>query len=195
MYPDEMKEESKRMKQACCVALIITMISPTLLHAQRPGGVCRLINKYDRGADLTTVQCDLIESVETTGRLIVQASASFRGKEPNETAKFWFGLASYKGSATRHTQPLFQNAATLILMVDSTRLEVPVKDYRNEFFELNRLLAEQARAEVGPEDLQKILDAKHLAGKWGNAEFKFSDTALASLKDFISRQVFAASTR
>src|SRR5690242_19089538 len=107
------------MKQACCVALIIAMIFPTFSQAQGPGGACHLINKYDRGADLTTVQCDLIESVETTGRLIVQASASFRGKEPNETAKFWFGLASYNGSATRHTQPLFQHATTLTLSVDS----------------------------------------------------------------------------
>lgn len=36
---------------------------------------------------------------------------------------------------------------------------------------------------------------KVLAGKWGGVEFKFSDVALASLKDFISRQVFATDSR
>jgi len=57
------------------------------------------------------------------------------------------------------------------------------------------LLAESARAEVGREDLRKLLAAESLEGKWGDIEFKLSEAALASLKDFISRQVFAASDR
>src|SRR5262249_18327060 len=99
-----------------------------------------------------------------------------------------------KGGATRQTQPLFKEATTLFLMTESARLTIPIKDYRNEFFELNRLLAERARAEIGNEDLQKLLDARSLEGRWGGVEFKFSDTALASLKDFISHQVFASHT-
>jgi hypothetical protein len=38
------------------------------------------------------------------------------------------------------------------------------------------------------EDLQKVLKTKSLAGKWGTVEFKFSDTSLASLKEFIARE-------
>jgi hypothetical protein len=57
------------------------------------------------------------------------------------------------------------------------------------------LLAESARAEVGREDLRKLLAAESLKGKWGAIEFKLSEAALASLKAFISRQVFAANDR
>jgi hypothetical protein len=74
-------------------------------------------------------------------------------------------------------------------------MEVPVKNYRTDFYELNRLLAESARAEIRREDLQKLLEARSVEGKWGNIEFKLSDDALAALKDFISRQVLAASDR
>jgi hypothetical protein len=141
------------------------------------------------------VQCDLIEQVAAIGRLIVRAGASFRGKESNESAQFWFSLASYKGGADQHTPSSFQGATMLYLTVDSVRLEVPVKDYRNDFFELNRMLAEQARAEVGREDLQKLVSAKRIEGMWGSVNFKFSDDALASLKDFISHQALTANSR
>jgi hypothetical protein len=98
-------------------------------------------------------------------------------------------------TATFSTIPLDSQSTTLYLTTDSGRMEIPVKDYRADFYELNRLLAESARAEIGREDLQKLLEARSVEGKWGNIEFKLSDDALASLKDFISRQVLAASDR
>jgi|SRR5215475_13326250 len=55
-------------------------------------------------------------------------------------------------------------------------------------------LIESARAEIGREDLRKLLNAKSLKAEWGGVEFKFSGAALASLKDFISRRIFAADT-
>src|SRR5215213_3210860 len=168
------------MKQAYGVVLLLLAILPTPIQDKKPAGVCRLESKYDRVTDTTTVQCDLVELVPPPARVIVQANVSFRGKEPNETAKFWFGLSSHQGSATRRTQPLFKEATVLNLVVDSVGLEVPVKDYRNDFYELNSLRAESARAEVGPEDLRKLLAARSLAGKWGDVEFKFSDATLGS---------------
>jgi hypothetical protein len=141
------------------------------------------------------MNCDLIEEVLTTGRLMISANTSFQGKEQNETAQFWLGLASYKGSANRRTPPLFKEATTLYLTADSARLEIPVKDYRKDFFELNHLLAEEARAEIGRKNLQKMVNARRIEGKWGSAEFKFSDAALASLKDFISRQASTVNDR
>jgi hypothetical protein len=155
----------------------------------------RVEARYDRIADMTTVQCNLVELGKGAPRLTIQANASFRGKEPNETTKFWLGLASYKGAATRRTPRSFKEATTLYLTMDSARLEVPVKDYRNDFYELNHLLAESARAEFNRDDLRKLLDAENIEGKWGDVEFKLSEAALASLKNFISRQVFAASDR
>jgi hypothetical protein len=155
----------------------------------------RIETKYDRMADTTTVQCDLIELGEGAPRLTVRANASFLGKEANGNTIFWLGLASYKGGATRGAERSFKEATTLYLTTDSGRMEVPVKDYRADFYELNRLLAESARAEIRREDLQKLLEARSVEGKWGNIEFKLSDDALAALKDFISRQVLAASDR
>jgi hypothetical protein len=175
--------------------LLILAARPVFPQDQPPAAVCRPEAKYDRDADTTTVQCDLIEKVAPTGRLIVRASSSFQGKEPNGTMIFQLGLASYKGGANRRTEHIFKDATTLSLSLDSARLEIPVKDYRVEFFELNRMLAEQARAEIGREDLQKLLHAKSLSGKWGVIEFTLSEAALASLKDFISRQVSGANDR
>jgi hypothetical protein len=175
--------------------LFVLLILSAFVQAQRPASGCRLENSFDRETDMTTVHCDLVETVTPPVRLIVQASASFRGKEPNETGMFWFRLSAYRSGANRRTEPHFQDAATLGLSVDSERLEGPVRNYRREFFEMNRLLTEQARAEINRAELQKLLDAKQLSGKWGGVEFKFSATALAALKDFISRQVLAAKDR
>jgi len=183
------------MKPAYSAALLLLAIFPALRQDHQPTRVGRIETKYDRSADTTTVQCDLIELGAGAPKLTVQANASFRGKEPNENAKFWLGLASYKGGATRRTQPLFKDVTMVSLIMDSARLEIPVKDYRNDFYELNRLLAESARAELSREDLKKLLDAKRLEGKWGDVEFKLPDAALASLMVFISRQVFAANDR
>jgi len=183
------------MKPAYIIALLLLAVFPALSQDFQPTPVGLVEAKYDRSADTTTLQCNLVELGEGAPKLTVKANASFRGKEPNESAVFWFGLASYKGGATRRALRLFKEATTLYLTTDSARLEVPVKDYRNDFFELNRLLAESARAEVSREDLRKLVDARSLKGKWGDIEFKLSEAALASLKDFITRQVFAASDR
>lgn len=183
------------MKSAYSGALLLLAIFPALPQDHQPTRVSRIETKYDRLADMTTLQCNLVEMGEGAPKLTVQANASFRGKEPNETAKFWLGLASYKGSATRRTQRSFEGATILYLTIDSARLEFPVKDYRNDFYELNRLLAESARAEISREGLRKMLDAQSIEGKWGDVEFKLSDAALASLKNFISSQVFAANDR
>jgi hypothetical protein len=183
------------MKPAYNAALLLLAVFPLSSQNHQPTRVGRIETKYDRSADTTTVQCDLIELGAGAPKLTVQANVSFRGKEPNGTAIFWLGLASYKGGATRHTQSLFKEVTMVSLMVDSARLEFPVKDYRNDFYELNNLLAESARAELNREELRKLLDAKSIEGKWGDVEFKMSEVALASLKDFISRQVFAASDR
>src|SRR5262245_3942278 len=155
------------MKQAYSVTVFLLAILPAIAQDRPPASVCRMEAQYDRYADLTTVQCDLIEVGKGAPRLRVQANASFYGKEPNDTANFWFGLSSCRGGATRHTEHAFKEATRVSLIVDSARLEVPVKDYSNDFFELNRLLAERARAEISREDLQKLLDAKSLEGNWG----------------------------
>ena len=184
------------MKQASIVILLLLAIFPAHAQDRQPGSVCRFEIKYNREADMTTIQCDnLVKWGEAPAGLTVQANTSFRGKESNETAKFWFLLSANKGVPTRNSRPIFQNATTFCLSIDSALIEIPVKDYSTTYFELVRSRAESGCAELSREDLQKLLDAKNLAGKWGGVEFKFSDAALASLKDFISRQVFATDAR
>jgi hypothetical protein len=183
------------MKSVYIIGMLLLAISPALSQDFRPIRSSRIESKYDRDADTTTVQCALVELGDGAPRLTVRANASFRGKEPNGNTIFWLGLASYKGGAGRRTERSFKEATTLYLTMDSGRLEVPVRDYRADFYELNRLLAESARAEIGREDLRKLLDARSVEGKWGAVEFKLSDDELSSLKDFISSQVFAASNR
>jgi hypothetical protein len=173
------------MKLAYIIALLLLAVVPALGQDLQPTRSSQIETKYDRLADTTTVQCDLVELGQGAPKLTVKANASFRGKEPNESAIFWLGLASYKGGATRRTQRSFEQANTLYLTTDSARLEIPVKDYRNDFYELNRLLTESARAELSREDVRKLLAAKSVEGKWGDIEFKLSEAALESLKDFI----------
>jgi hypothetical protein len=183
------------MKHTFC--LILLLLAPRLVFQQdqQPTVVCRPESKYDHDADMTTVHCDLIEEVLTTGRLMVSANTSFQGKEKTEPAQFWLGLASFKGSANRRTPPSFKEVTTLYVTADSARLEIPIMDYRQDFYELNSLQAEEARAGITREDLQKLINAKRVEGKWGSAEFKFSDAALATLKDFISRQCITVNGR
>jgi hypothetical protein len=183
------------MTQTFGITLLLLATLSVNLQDGKPAGACRLETKYDRFADMTTVQCDLVESGDSQARLTVQASASFRGKEPNETAKFWLSLSSNRGGATRRTKPLFREATTLYLSTDSTRLEIPVRYYGAAFYELVRSFSESARAEISREDLRKLLKVESLKGEWGGVEFEFSDAALASLKDFVSRQIFAANDR
>ena len=183
------------MKRAYIIALLFPAVFPALSQDFQPTRVGLVEAKYDRLADTTTLQCNLVELGEGAPKLTVNANAFFRGKEPSGTAIFWLGLASYKGGATRRTPRLFKEATILYLTMDSARLEVAVKDYRNDFYELNLLLAESARAEINREDLRKLLDAQSIEGKWGDIDFKLSDVAIASLKDFISRHIFAANDR
>src|SRR5262245_16176758 len=108
----EAEEKGEVMKQAYIFPLLLAIIvpalapalapapasplSPALAQDQRPAGIGRIETRYDRIADTTTVQCDLIELGKGAPRLIIQANASFSGKQTNETVTFWLGLSSYK---------------------------------------------------------------------------------------------------
>jgi len=182
------------MKPSYWVSFLFLTLIVSLIQ-DKTSNVCRLETKYDQVADTTVVRCDLVELRDVPARLTIQAVASYRGTEPNETTKFWLQLSGFITDASRRTQPVFQEATIITLSTETTRLEVPLSDYHNDFFELNRLLAESARAEISRNDLRKLLDARSLKCKWSDSEIKFSDASLSSLKSFISRQVFYADIR
>jgi hypothetical protein len=184
------------MTKAYGVLLLLLAIQFADSQDPQPANVYRLETRYDYVTDTTTVKCDLVELIESSSRLAVQVGASFPGKgaekEPNGATKIGLFISSSRRGATRRTQPLFREATTLRLVMDSTQLDIQVKDYRSDFHELVSSFSESARAEVGREDLRKLLNARSLKCAWGGAEFKFSDGALASLKKFVSSQAFDA---
>src|SRR5262245_56852989 len=147
------------MTQTYGMILLLLAASSSNLQDRQPAGACRLETKYNSFTDMTTVQCDLVEPGAFPAGLTVQAKASFRGKAPNETVKFWLSLSSNRGGATRRTQPLFREASTLHLVMDSERLDIPVEDYHNDFYELVGSISESARAEIGRVDLRKLINA------------------------------------
>jgi hypothetical protein len=186
----------KRRVVALLLVLIFCLaVLPSAAYAQTPGSVCQREAKYDPAANLTTVECALLETFTPPIRLMLTANVAYQGKQPNETAKFHFNLSAFRGDSDRRTPPLFKEATTLSLSLETTRLEIPVTGFHADFFEMNRLLAEQAQASLDGENLRKLLEAKSLAGKWGNAEFKLTDASFQSLKKFISDQIFLMGER
>ncbi|MFN0088376.1 MAG: hypothetical protein ACKVX9_23500 [Blastocatellia bacterium] len=178
------------MKQILCLTLLTLTVLPVFGQKSSPARACRMASHYDRLVDATTIQCDdLIPRGDAPAGLSVGINHSFRGKSPNETAKFRLHLSSNRGGVTRHTPPLFQGAETLYLHADSAILELAVKSYSNTFFELIRSSDESAQAEIRAEDLRTVLAAQRLEGNWGTASFKFSDRALSALKEFIIRRI------
>src|SRR4030095_2354324 len=106
----EAEEEREVMKQVYLVPLLLLVIVPALAQDQNPVSFGRVETRYDRLADTTTVQCDLIELGKGAPRLIIQANASFSGQRSNETAVFWLGLSSFKSGASRRTPLSFHEA-------------------------------------------------------------------------------------
>jgi hypothetical protein len=186
--------------QRRAVALLLGLIFclavlPAAAYAQSPGSACQREVKYDPAANLTTVECALLDTFTPPIRLMLTANAAYQGKQPNETAKFHFNLSAFRGDSTRRTPPFFKEATTLSLSLETTQLEIAVTGFYTDFFEMNRLFAEKAQASLDRETLRKLLEAKTLAGKWGKTEFKLTDASFQALKRFISDQIFSESER
>jgi hypothetical protein len=180
------------MRQVLSAMLLLLAIYPTHAQDRSHPNACRTESKYDQVADTTTVKClDLVKWGEAPARLTIHAVASFTGREPNQSVRLWLVLSSNRSGSTREAPLLFKEATTIRLALDSDQLDLPVTDYNSDFFELNHLRAESAHAVMCLEDLQRVLKTKSLAGRWGTVDFKFSDSALASLKNFIARQAIA----
>lgn len=182
------------------VALLITLsfflaMLPASANAQSSGSACQRETKYDPVANLTTVECALVETFAAPVRFMLTANASYQGKKPNETAKFYFTLSAFRGSSNRRTPSLFKESKTLFLSLDATNLEIPVTGFHMDFFEMSRLLAEQAQSGPDRKILQNLIESQTFVGRWGNTEFTLSDAALLSLKKFITDLLFSANER
>jgi hypothetical protein len=182
------------MRQVLLAMLVLLVMYPVYAQDRsHPPNGCRLESKYDQMADTTTVRCmDLVKWGEAPARLTIQAAASFTGREPNQSVKLWLVLSSNRSGSTREAPILFKEAPAIHLALDSDQLDIPATDYSTDFFELTHLRTESAHAMICLEDLQRLLKAKSVAGRWGAVDFKFSDAALACLKNFIAHQAIAA---
>lgn len=187
------------MKKSNVTLLFVLMLwlaaLPAAANAQTTERVCQRESKYDPVANLTTVECTLLETFTPPIRLMLTANAAYQGKQPNKTAKFYFSLSAFRGSSNHRTPLLFKDAATLSLSLETTTLEIPVAGFHKDFFEMSRLLAEQAQASLDHQNLRKLLEAQTLAGQWGSIGFKLSDASLVELKKFISDQILSANER
>ena len=182
----------KRDHVALLIALMFCLVVlPLAASARKLGDAYQREARYDPETNVTTVECSLHEVFKPPIRLMLTANASYQGKQPNETAKFYFNLSAFRGDSNRRTPPLFREATSLSLSLETTHLEIPVTGFHTNFFEMNRLLAEQAQANLDRGALRTLLEAKSLTGKWGNTEFKLSDDSLLALKKFISDQIFS----
>ena len=178
------------MTRTLCLTLLVLTVLPVYAQNTSFPRTCRMASRYDRAADATTVQCDdLVPRGEAPAGLSVGINQFFRGKSPNETARFRFHLASNRGGGTRRSPLLFQGAETFYLQCDSSVLQLSIREYNNTFFELIRYTSETAQAEIRAEDLPLVLAAHSLEGRWGTTSFKFSDKALAAIKEFISNRI------
>jgi hypothetical protein len=162
------------------VLFVVSAKIPSFTQGQSPNTNSRFRTRYDRFTDTTTVEVELLEQQRERMRLNVQANASFSGKELKGAARFSLALFSHRSGANRQTQPLFAAATTLVLLLDTTPLEVSLHDYRKDYFEPVNLYTESVRAEISPETLLKLQATQSLQGKWDTVEFS---SVLSHMKD------------
>lgn len=148
-------------------------------------------SRYDHLSDTTTTRLELLNDDGLPVALTLYANAAFRGREPNESGRFWFTIAVTQGQATRKSPSPFARHEPVLLMLDNAELKLPLTEYQREYYELVRRVSESASVTIERPDLARLLAAKELAGQNGNITFKLSPSALAALKDFITRQALA----
>jgi hypothetical protein len=172
----------------CCAALALVMFL-TPMSAQQSSATFPIETRYDRTTDTTTRLChNLVRWGEAPAGVTFEAYVSFHGRQANDTAQCGFLLFSNRSRKAKEPQFLFKTAQSLILKSDDLQIELPVKNYHSEYFELINSAAESAGAELSHKDLPRLLAARNLVGKWGNVEFRLSEASLNALRRFLSYQ-------
>lgn len=145
--------------------------------------------RYDHLSDTTTKRLELVNDGSSPVVLTLYANAAFRGREPNESGRFWFTIAVTQGQVARKSPSQFAAPEPLILTLDDAELKLLLSEYQREYYELVRRLSESANVVIERNELSRLLKAKELSGRNGNVKFKLSAAALSALKDFIAGQV------
>jgi hypothetical protein len=149
-------------------------------------------SRYDHTSDTTTARLELLNDDGSSVALTLYANVAFRGREPNETGRFWFTLASTQGRADRKSPSQFAINEPVLLTLDDAQMKVPLTAYQREYYELVRRVSESANIPIERNELPRLLTAQEISGQNGNIKFKLSPSALVALREFIARQVLAS---
>jgi hypothetical protein len=167
-------------------------IPPTSNAPKSPGtpppGKYRITTKYDRFTD--TTEAVLQETLARTGEgihgLTLTAVATFKGTQVSGVPTFTIYLSSTDTSG--YTSPLkYDEAEMLLLLADSDRLALPVKNYKYNRSSTMGWVSEYGSAELKTSEVERIIRAKAVEGRWGNTEFRFREEALEAFREFVSR--------
>lgn len=153
-----------------------------------PSGKYKITTKYDRFTDMT--EAVLQETLARTGEgvhgLTLTAVATFKGTQVNENPTFTIYLSSTDTNS--HTSPLrYEEAEILLLLADSERLSLTIKNYKYNRSPVMGWTSEYASAELKGRDVERLIRAKTVEGRWGNTEFRFREEALEAFREFVSR--------
>jgi hypothetical protein len=176
------------MTHILCLLLLLFSARPGL-HAWPES--FPITSRYDRASDTTTSYVELLNDERSPLSVTLHANAAFRGREPNETGRFWFTLSVTQGHVPRKTPSLLETNQSLILSLDDASWEAPLTEHRREYYEMIQRVSESAHVALDRADLPRLLATRQLSGHNGKVKFKLSDAALTALKEFITRQALA----
>jgi hypothetical protein len=153
-----------------------------------PEGLHRISTEYDRFSDTTTavLQDSLSRPESDLEGLWVTAVAKYKGTKSDGNVQFAILLSSTdKGSVSSPLQ--YSKADTLYLLTDAERLSLPIKDYTFNRSELMQWVQERATVSLTASDVESLLKAKSIEGKWGTTEFRVAREAVEGFKEFATR--------
>ncbi|MDT4896754.1 MAG: hypothetical protein QOH25_1831 [Acidobacteriota bacterium] len=156
--------------------------------APLPSGKYGITTKYDRFTNIT--EAVLQETLAKTGEgvygLRLTAVAYFEGNELHSKAKFQIAL-SWTKSSKLASDLKFREAEQVILLIDGEPLSLSVRNYKYHVAEIMSWVSEYGTLELSDGDINKLLKAKTVEGRWGDVEFRFTDAALDAFNDFAGR--------
>jgi hypothetical protein len=156
--------------------------------APLPSGRYKITTKYDRFSDVT--EAVLQETLASTGEgiygLRLTAVALFEGNELHSKPKFQIDL-SWTKAGNKQSDLKFNEAGDVILLADGERLRLPVRNYKYHIADIMSWVNEYGTLELSDSDINKLLKAKAVDGRWGDIEFRFTDTGLAAFYEFVER--------
>jgi hypothetical protein len=173
------------MRNRLTLAALMAVLLCSLAHAQDKQ--CKIESTYDRFTDTTEDLCQ----IQSLGKLNILAVATYKGKKAVEMPRFSLVFSYFDKEATPREPLKYDKAATLFILADDDRRQVPLVDYKTSTgkFPLRGhvIHIEQLTAEMDGETLQRIAAAKRAELRLDDVEIELTDDARTLLRGFITR--------